>query len=644
MRPAGSNSKAHALGGRAEQAAAIVAAANVPGTFQSTLMPRSAMDQGIATGSVMVLDYAIGVMFQDLIESVALIASGSDESNDVKWRRTAVALDAGAVATGLAIQSAFRRKEGETLRRGAVRALGYWLTASAAAGGTIGVLQEGMTVMDRLDELEGRSRRYKWTSLPAALPAAGVIAAAVDFDRHRREQGDDHLPEDRPAVSLLRSAAMSVGVSGAMTAITAGERAFASLVGRALSRVLPGSARAWKPLGHAASLGALTSLIYIAMHKANANVEKGERAMEPAFDSAPSGPQVSGSPESKISYQSLSKQGRRFVSTSLRSREIEDVMGEPATAPPIRVFVGLDSASSEQDRVSLAMEELERTGAFSRSLLMVISPTGTGYVNYVAVEAAEYFSRGDIASVAMQYSQRPSVMSLDRVWEGRHHQRMLIAAIHERVTKLDPDSRPKIVLFGESLGAHTSQDAFLHKGTDGLQDKGVDAAVWIGTPYESGWKKEVLGPARDDTDRRLIGVFNDIGQLEALPVEEREAIRYVMITHDNDAVTKFGPDLLVRAPDWLGDKRKRPATIPRSERWTTPTTFMLTLIDMKNSANVIPGQFEAKGHDYRADLARFIRAVYRLDASDDQLAKVEQALRRNELDRKQRIDEYDKKA
>lgn len=145
------------------------------------------------------------------------------------------------------------------------------------------------------------------------------------------------------------------------------------------------------------------------------------------------------------------------------------------------------------------------------------------------------------------------------------------------------------VLFGESLGAHTSQDAFLHKGTDGLLDKGIDAAVWIGTPYESGWKKEVLGPPREDTDRSLIGVFNDIGQLEALPAEEREMIRYVMVTHDNDAVTKFGPDLLVRAPDWLGDKRKRPATIPRSERWTTPTTFMLTLIDMKNSANVIPG-------------------------------------------------------
>ena len=54
---------------------------------------------------------------------------------------------------------------------------------------------------------------------------------------------------------------------------------------------------------------------------------------------------------------------------------------------------------------------------------------------------------------------------------------------------------------------------------------------------------------------------------------------------------------------------------------------------MKNSANVIPGQFEAKGHDYRADLARFVREVYALQASDEQLASIEAALRANELQR-----------
>ena len=64
-----------------------------------------------------------------------------------------------------------------------------------------------------------------------------------------------------------------------------------------------------------------------------------------------------------------------------------------------------------------------------------------------------------------------------------------------------------------------------------------------------------------------------------------------------------------------------------------PSYIGIILIDMKNSANVIPGQFEAKGHDYRADLARFVREVYALQASDEQLASIEAALRAKELQR-----------
>jgi uncharacterized membrane protein len=169
-------------------------------------------------------------------------------------------------------------------------------------------------------------------------------------------------------------------------------------------------------------------------------------------------------------------------------------------------------------------------------------------------------------------------------------------------------------------------------------DAGIDRAIWIGTPYMSKWKQEVLHGDRPDTDRTLVGRFNDFGELEALDTEARRQLRYVMITHANDAVGHFGLDLLVRAPDWLGPAATRAATVPGAQQWRSPTTFVQTLVDMKNAANVIPGQFEAKGHDYRADLARFIREVYALPATDDQLATVEQALRASELERKQILD------
>ncbi|HEY7270498.1 MAG TPA: hypothetical protein VH951_11780, partial [Dehalococcoidia bacterium] len=44
-----------------------------------------------------------------------------------------------------------------------------------------------------------------------------------------------------------------------------------------------------------------------------------------------------------------------------------------------------------------------------------------------------------------------------------------------------------------------------------------------------------------------------------------------------------------------------------------------------------PGEFVANGHDYRADLARFVSEVYGLHCSDAQLDRIEAALRQYEL-------------
>jgi uncharacterized membrane protein len=205
---------------------------------------------------------------------------------------------------------------------------------------------------------------------------------------------------------------------------------------------------------------------------------------------------------------------------------------------------------------------------------------------------------------------------------------MLWLAIHQELYSRPPERRPKVVMFGESLGAHTSQDAFLHGGTLGLRALGVDAALWIGTPYGSEWKQEVFGRRRADVDLGEVGRFNGFDQWTALGPEARERIHYVLLGHDDDAVTYFGLDLLLAAPPWLG--KARPAGVPRGERWSPVTTFLQTLVDMKNSVRIVPGKFEARGHDYRADLARFVRAVYRLDATEAQMAEIEQALRRFE--------------
>lgn len=632
-----------ALGARSPQAGALVAVATVPDTFQRTLMPRSALDQGLVTGLSMGIQYGLTVTVQDAIEATAALVTGHADGDEENWRAATLVLDAAAVVVGSAIRRGLRQRDKESNLRGIARVGGHWLSVGGFAGGLVGALQE-------VESWLGNDVP-QW--MPVAVPAASGLAMASEYARRRRESKAGELSvltDEQWHLSAGKSLGYGVAVGAGLAGLTAAEEALAHLAASTMARYLPGGRRLWRPVAHVLSLATLAGLVRLAMHYADNHVEEGERRIEAAFDTAPTSPDVSGGPGSVVEFATLSKQGRRNVVTTLTAAHIEAVMEEPAVADPIRVFVGLQSGADEEARVALAMAELERTGAFERSLLMVISPTGTGYVNYVAVESVELMSRGDVASVTMQYSERPSVMSIGRVWEGRRQNRLLIEAIHARLAEMPVQDRPRVVLFGESLGAHTSQDAFLHEGTRGLVDLGVESAVWIGTPYGSAWKDQVLdGGYEDDdaadVDARLVGVFNDFGQVEALDPEARRALRYVMISHDDDAVTKFGPDLFLRQPSWLGDPDARAATVPRSERWSTPTTFLLTLVDMKNSAHVVAGQFEAKGHDYRADLARFIREVYRFgDVDDRQLARIERALRRDEVERSERIKTLDAKS
>jgi hypothetical protein len=60
-------------------------------------------------------------------------------------------------------------------------------------------------------------------------------------------------------------------------------------------------------------------------------------------------------------------------------------------------------------------------------------------------------------------------------------------------------------------------------------------------------------------------------------------------------------------------------------RWRPVTTFFQTLIDMKNAQ--LPGEFRAWAHDYRADLPEFIRDVYDLTCTDEQMRAIEDAVR-----------------
>ena len=141
------------------------------------------------------------------------------------------------------------------------------------------------------------------------------------------------------------------------------------------------------------------------------------------------------------------------------------------------------------------------------------------------------------------------------------------------------------------------------------------------TPFASAWKDEVLGPDRPDTDRSAVGVFTSFADYMRLPEPERSAIRFAMITHDEDGVPKFGWPIAIQEPGWI--RHPRPGASTPVMRWRPFTTFAQVFVDMLNGSNVTPGVFASLGHDYRGDLLDFVSAIYRLPAT---LTGLEQAL------------------
>ena len=191
------------------------------------------------------------------------------------------------------------------------------------------------------------------------VPAAAGLAIGGELFRRWRARADEATSTEGE-LSVTKSLAMSLAVMGITTAASAGERRLADGIARTASRILPGNEALWRPLGHVVSLAAITAGTRFAMQRGFGMIEEREESVEPSFDLPPLSSGLSGSLESEVAYDTMSKQGRRFVWNAQAAQMITQVMGEDA-AEVIRVYVGLESAESEVERVALAMRELERT-------------------------------------------------------------------------------------------------------------------------------------------------------------------------------------------------------------------------------------------------------------------------------------------
>ena len=555
----------------------------------------------------------------------------------------------GLIGVGAVVERLLPPRPGEPVRRAVLRTAGHRAATVGAASLVVGAI-------DAADEYaaghghDGGLARGLGSS-GARLVGLGI--ASWSIGRYHRNADPGVLPppfdpltgtpgehaaggalvvDSQPPVA--KSLALGVVVGAVLEGIAFADSTLSHLVAAGVRRLSQDSSPYAGAAGHLVSLGVLAGGVLAGVEYANRRAEFGGAGIEAAYTAPPEVRTVSGGPASGIQWSTLSREGVRFVNMALTPREIADTTGVPPdqVRAPVRAFAGLASAASVDARVDLVMEDLERLGAFDRSLICVASPTGSGYVNYVAVETLEYLTRGDCATVALQYSLRPSFLSMDRVATGREQNRALFHALEWRLRAMPADGRPRLVGFGESLGAQTMQDAFLSEGAQGFHRVGVDRALFLGTPATSKWAEQWrLLPEAADAGAEIVEIAS-YDEWLAAGSRDREANRYFLLSHHEDPITRFEPALAVQQPPWLGPPPQRPPGVPRSTHWHPLTTFFLTGIDMVNAMNVVPGSFMARGHDYRADLARMVSVAFGLPVGEPELLSIERALRRREAE------------
>ena len=514
------------------------------------------------------------------------------------------------------------------------------LVTSASALTALSVVTMGASVARLAGNVAARVARRRdpldaaTVTEPLAQGSTAVFPTAValvtkqlaDITRRATSYAEAQTMPESPRQSVLVAAGVGVCTVG----VQALERTAAGAVGRRLHARFPGYDVEANVVGHAAPLVVAAGVLATGYVWAARQAEHAATVTEPAYATLPESPYVTGGPGSAVPFATLAREGRRFTSKVLNRDEIEQVMGEPAKADPIRAFVGLPTAPSMAERVAILMAELERMGAFERDLLVLVSPTGSGYINYVAAEAVEYLTLGSSAIFGVGYSVLPSLMSMRQTDLAVSQNRAVLDAVTTRLRGIAAERRPRLVTYGESLGANTLQDVWCGVGVAGLRRDGVSAALFLGTPaagrFAREWRAE---PQRMDPQGQLIEVDN-FAEYLARCTTHPDTGRYVLLTHLDDPVAKFERQLLVRRPDWLGPPTSRPAGVSTSARWWPGTTFMVTASDVVNATSLTPGHFSRRAHDYREDIARFVSAVYQLPATDAQMAAVEKALRTKE--------------
>ena len=327
----------------------------------------------------------------------------------------------------------------------------------------------------------------------------------------------------------------------------------------------------------------------------------------------PQVPERSGSPQSRSSWRAVGGQGRVFLGRGPSRADIETVTGCSAMEP-IRVYAGMpEEGQSLQSAADLVVEELHRTGAFDRAVILIATSTGSGWVDEWQVQPMEYLTRGNCATASMQYSFVPSSINfLTDLDVSEEAAVILFETIRRAVDEIPEDRRPALFVCGESLGAYASQHVF-----SGIVDvlSRTDGALWVGTPaftpmhaeltaIRHRGSPEVAPVVANGRHVRFVNVPENLwADVYGRELGDWNYPRVVYAQHPSDPVVWWNSELVWHKPDWISEKVDGDVSLHM--QYTRGATYIQVLVDMP-VAGTAPG---GHGHTYHEELIPLWEAI-----------------------------------
>ena len=277
----------------------------------------------------------------------------------------------------------------------------------------------------------------------------------------------------------------------------------------------------------------------------------------------------------------------------------------------------MNAASSIDERVQLAIKEIERTGAFTRKAICILIPTGTGWINPEMADSFEYVENGDSAIISVQYSYLPSWISFlvdkSRATEAGEK---LIDGVYDKWSTLAETKRPKLYVAGLSLGSYGAQAAF--SGSSDIRTR-TNGALLVGTPNDTGLWRDITGSRNQGSperlpiykDRETVRFTDSLGIDEVKP-DDWDNPRILYIQNASDPIVWWTPSLIFRKPDWLSEPRG--ADVLTSTGWYPFVSFSQISFDQMIGTEVPDGH----GHNYKTPVADGWVIVVKPDGWDDE--------------------------